>query len=53
MKNKYGHKSMLLFTDIGSLVYEIETKIVSDDFTKNKELFGFSNYFAESKFTMV
>ena len=53
MENKYGNKSRLLFTDTDSLLYEIETKHVCDEFSKNKELFGFSNYFASSKFTIV
>ena len=35
IKNKYGNKSRLLFTDAGSLMYEIGTKNVYDDFSKN------------------
>lgn len=40
----------LLFTDSDSLVYEIETKTISDDFSKNKKLLGFSNYSEKKKY---
>ena len=53
MENKYGSKSRLLFTDTDSLLYEIESEHVCDDFSQNKKLFGFSNYFARSKFPMI
>ena len=43
MKNKYGNKSRLLFTNTDNLVYEIETENVYDDFSKNKKI-DFSNY---------
>ena len=49
IKNKYGNKSRL-FTDIDSLMYEIETKNVYDGFSKNKEMFDFRNYSAGSKY---
>ena len=32
------------------MVYEIETENVYDDFSKNKEMFDFSNYSAKSKY---
>ena len=35
IKNKYGNKLRLLFRYSDSLVYEIETKSVYDDFSKN------------------
>ena len=35
IKNKYGNKSRLLFTDTDNLMYEIETKNVYDNFSKN------------------
>ena len=41
-KRKYHAK--LLFTDTGSLVYEIETEDVYEDFYENKNLFDFSDY---------
>ena len=49
IKNKYGNKSRLLFTDTDSLAYKIETENVYDDFSKNKEMFDFSNFSAKSK----
>ena len=50
IKVKYSNKSRLLFTDTDSLVYEIETENVYDNFNKNKEMFEFSNYSAKSKY---
>ena len=35
IKNKYGNKLRLLFTDTGNLMYEIETKNVYDNFSKS------------------
>ena len=40
----------LLFTDTGSLVYEIKTEDVYKDFYKDKNLFDFSDYPSDSKF---
>ena len=37
-KNKYRKNLGLLFTETDSLVYEIETKNVWDDFSENKEI---------------
>ena len=34
----------LLFTDTGSLTYEIKSKNVYEEFFKWKDLFDFSNY---------
>ena len=39
-----------MFTDIASLVYEIETANVYDDFSENKEMFNFSNYSTKSNY---
>ena len=50
IKNKYHNKSKLLFTDTDSLMYEIKTEIVYEDFSSNKEMFNFSNYLIESKY---
>ena len=36
IKNKYCNKSRLLFTDIDTLLYDIETENVYDDFCKNE-----------------
>ena len=40
----------MLLTDTDSLVYEIETDNVYEDFHGNKNLFGFSDYPQDSKF---
>ena len=40
----------MLFTNTDSLVYEIETDGVYEDFYKDKNLFGFSDYLKDSKF---
>ena len=44
---------ILLFTDTDSLLYEIETWNVYDDFSNNKDIFDFNNYSAESKCEMI
>ena len=36
IKNKYHNKSKLLFTDIDSLMYEIKTEDVYEDFSSDK-----------------
>ena len=40
----------LLFTDTDSLVYEIKTEDVYEDFFEDKNLFDFSDYPLDSKF---
>ena len=49
IKNKYGKKSKLLFTDTYSSMYEIKTEDVYQDFSGDKEMFDFSNYLTRSK----
>ena len=44
IRSKYGNKSRLLFTDTDSLMYEIKTEDVYEDFSNNKGTFDFSNY---------
>ena len=44
IKNKYGNKLRLLFTDTDSLMYEIEIENVYKDLSKDKEMFDFNNY---------
>ena len=44
IKIKYGNDSSLLFTDTDSLMHEIKTEDVYEDFSNNKEMFDFSNY---------
>ena len=50
IKNKYSNNSRLLFTDTDSLMYEIKTEDVYEDFSNNKEMFAFSNYSTQSKY---
>ena len=45
IKNRYGNISRLLFTDTDSLMYEIKTEDVSENFSMYKEKFNFSNLF--------
>ena len=49
IKNRYGNNSRLLSNDTDSLMYEIKTEDLYEEFSKDKEMFGFSNYSAESK----
>ena len=45
IKNKYGNKAKLLFTDTDSLCYHIETEDIYKDFKKDtNDRFDFSNY---------
>ena len=50
IKNKYGDKARLLFTDTDSLMYEIEADDVYQDFWKDKHLFDNSDYPKDSPF---
>ena len=50
IKDKCDNNSRLLFTDTDSLMYEIKTKDVYEDFNTNKEMFDFSNYSTKSKY---
>ena len=50
IKDKYGDKAKLLFTDTDSLMYEIETKDVYADFWENKDKFDNCDYNKESPF---
>ena len=49
----YDNKSKLLFTDTDSLMYEIKTENVYDDFSSDKEMFDFGNYLSKSKYCDV
>ena len=44
IKQHYGSKAKLLFTDTDSLTYEIEAEDVYSDFYKDKDLFDNSDY---------
>ena len=50
IKNKYDKKSKLLFTDTDSLIYEIKTKVIYEDFSSDKGMFDFINYSPKSKY---
>ena len=44
IKNKDGNNSRLLFKDTDSVMFEIKTEDVYEDFSNDKEMFDFSNY---------
>ena len=46
---QYKFDAKLLFTDMNSLVYEIKTKDVYEDFYLDKDLFDLSDYPLHSK----
>ena len=50
IKNKYGNKLILSFSDTDSMMYEIKTEDVYEDFGKDKEMFVFRSYSTESKY---
>ena len=49
-KNKYSNISRLLFMDTDSLMYEIKTEDVYEDFSTDKEMFDFSNSSNKSRY---
>ena len=49
IRNEYDNNSRLFFTDTDSLIYEIKTKDIYENFSKDKEMFDFSNNSADSK----
>ena len=52
IRNKYDNKSKLLFTNIDSLMYEIKTEDVYEDFTRNKKMFE-SKYYDNSNKSVI
>ena len=50
IKNQYGNNSRLLFTRTDSLMYEIKTEDVYEDFSKDKEMLDFNNYSPKLKY---
>ena len=50
IKNKYGNNSRILFTATDSLMHEIKTQDVYEDFSNDKEMFDFNNYSTKSKY---
>ena len=49
-KNKFCNESRLLFKDTDSLMYEIKTEDIYEDFSNDKEMFDFSSYSTKSKY---
>ena len=47
---KANFDAELLFTDTGSLTYEIKSENVYEEFFKREDLFDFSNYSKDSRF---
>ena len=50
IKNKCGNNSKPLFGDTDSLIYEIKTEDVNEDFSNGKEISGFGNYSIQAKY---
>ena len=50
IKNKHDNNSRLLFADADSLMYDIRTEDVYEDFSNDKEMSGLSNYSTKSKY---
>ena len=50
IKNKYGNKSRMLFTETDSLMYIIKTEDFYEVFSNDKETFDFSNSSTKSKY---
>ena len=50
IKNKYGNNLRLSSTETNSLMYEIKTKDVYEDFSNDEEMFDFNNHSAKSKY---
>ena len=50
IKNIHGKNSRLLLADTDSLMYQIKGEDIYKDFSKNKEMFDFSNNSTNSKY---
>ena len=50
IKNRCGNNSKPLFGDTDSLIYEIKTEDVNEDFSNSKEISGFGNYSIQAKY---
>ena len=50
INNKYGNNLRLLFTETDSLMYEVKTEDVHQDFSMDKKMFHFSNYSDNKKY---
>ena len=53
IKNKYGNNSKLLLTNTDSLAFEIKTKDIHENFSKDKQMLDVSNHSAESSQLLV
>ena len=49
-KNKYGNNSRILFANTDSLMFEIKTEDVYENFSSNKEIFDLSKFPIKSKY---
>ena len=49
-KNKYGNNSRLLFANTDSLMFEVKTEDVYENFSSNKEIFDLSKFPIKSKY---
>ena len=49
IENRYNKNSGLLFNDTESLMYEIKTGDVYEDFREEKEMLDFRNFSVKSK----
>ena len=49
-KNKYDNNSRLSFTDSDSIMNEFKIEDVYENFSNDKEIFGFSDYLPKSKY---
>ena len=50
LKKKLTTKQKILFTKSDSVMYEIKTEELYEDFRNNKEMCDFSNYSTKSKY---
>ena len=53
IKNKYSRNSRSLFAGTDCLMYEIKIEDAYEDFSKDKDMFHFSNYSSKSKNIMM
>ena len=50
-KSKYGKYSKPLITDTDSLMYDLKTEDINEYFVKDKAMFHFNNYSANSRYS--
>ena len=50
IKNKYDNKPRFLFSDTDNLMYKVWTEDIYEDFSKDNEIFDYSNYWTKSKY---